>query len=135
MLENNERLKVLLHNAIVLLEDENNMNLTPKSSRLLDELGMSDEEYDDIMGTDEDKHYYIYVLGYDLLQKTLNGVECDIAYDICEYVYELFTQSEEFTDYSMSGYDALTKFTKNHKSEIIDYMRTYYLNGRKVELC
>ena len=50
-----KRLKTLLYNAIVLLEDENNLNLIPKSNRLLSELGMSEEEYDEIMGTTDEE--------------------------------------------------------------------------------
>ena len=47
--QENERLKILLYNAIVLLEDENNMNLIPYSNRILEELGMSEKLYKEIM--------------------------------------------------------------------------------------
>jgi hypothetical protein len=47
--QENERLKILLYNAIVLLEDENNMNLIPYSNRILEELGMTEKEYKEIM--------------------------------------------------------------------------------------
>lgn len=47
--QQNERLKILLYNAIILLEDENNMNLIPNSNRILEELGMTEKEYKEIM--------------------------------------------------------------------------------------
>ena len=30
--------------------------------------------------------YYVFVLGYDLLHDILNGIECDIAYELCSKV-------------------------------------------------
>lgn len=48
-----ERLKILLYNAITLLKDTYNIDDTDVSiedTDLLDELGMTQEEYDEIMG-------------------------------------------------------------------------------------
>lgn len=48
-----ERLKILLYNAITLLKDVYNIDDTDVSiedTDLLDELGMTQEEYDEIMG-------------------------------------------------------------------------------------
>ena len=46
----NERLKILLYNAIVKLEDENNADIFEDVHEyLLDELGMTEEEYKEIM--------------------------------------------------------------------------------------
>ena len=48
--QKNERLKILLYNAIVKLEDENNADVFEDVHEyLLDELGMTEEEYKDIM--------------------------------------------------------------------------------------
>jgi len=81
------------------------------------------------------ENYFIFVLGYDLLHNVLNGIECDTAYEICEYVYRQFTYSDELKDFTMSGYDALQKFLENNKSEIENDLSKFYFNGRKVELC
>lgn len=80
------------------------------------------------------KNYFIFVLGYDLLHNALNGIECDIAFEICEYVYRQFEYSDEFSNYRLSGYDALQKFLENNKSEIENDLSKFYFNGRKVEL-
>ena len=48
--QKNERLKILLYNAIVKLEDENNADIFEDVHEyLLDELGMTEEEYEEIM--------------------------------------------------------------------------------------
>ena len=48
--QKNERLKILLYNAIVKLEDENNADVFEDVHEyLLDELGMTEEEYKEIM--------------------------------------------------------------------------------------
>lgn len=48
--QENKRLKTLLHNAIVKLEDENNADIFEDVHEyLLDELGMTEEEYEEIM--------------------------------------------------------------------------------------
>lgn len=80
---------------------------------------------------EETDYYFVFVLGYDLLHNALNELDCDLAYEICEYVYRQFTYSEEMSDFTMSGYDALKKFLENNKSEIEDYISKYYFNGRK----
>ena len=48
--QKNERLKILLYNAIVKLEDENNADIFEDVHEyLLDALGMTEEEYKEIM--------------------------------------------------------------------------------------
>ena len=48
--QKNLRLKILLYNAIVKLEDENNADVFEDVHEyLLDELGMTEEEYKEIM--------------------------------------------------------------------------------------
>ena len=48
--QKNERLKILLYNAIVKLEDENNADVFEDVHEyLLDELRMTEEEYKEIM--------------------------------------------------------------------------------------
>lgn len=55
-IDRTERFKTLLGNAIVMLEDEQCLNLRPKSHRLLTELGMTEKEYDEVIGG---KHYLL----------------------------------------------------------------------------
>ena len=57
-------------------------------------------------------NYYIFVLGYDLLHEQLNGIECNIAYEICALVYEDFIDSDERHDLKFSEYEALQQFVK-----------------------
>lgn len=45
------RLEIMLYNAVLLLEEY--MNLIPNSNRILDELGMTKEEYDELMGSED----------------------------------------------------------------------------------
>lgn len=48
--QQNERLKTMLFNAIILLEDINNADIFEDVHEcLLDELGMTEEEYKEIM--------------------------------------------------------------------------------------
>lgn len=48
--QENERLKTMLFNAIILLEDINNADIFEDVHEyLLDELGMTEEEYEEIM--------------------------------------------------------------------------------------
>ncbi|MBP3708284.1 MAG: zf-TFIIB domain-containing protein [Clostridia bacterium] len=55
-IDRTERFKTLLSNAIVMLEDEQCLNLRPKSHYLLNELGMTEKEYDEVLGN---KHYLL----------------------------------------------------------------------------
>lgn len=63
-------------------------------------------------------NYYIFVLGYDLLQdyfKKQNDSECDIVYQKACQIYNDFLKSEEIKNYNISQYDALIDFLKNNK--------------------
>ena len=62
-------------------------------------------------------NYNVFVLGYDLLHKILNGIECDVAYNICESIYEDFVSSD-YNDLSRSEYEGLSKYIKAHMDEI-----------------
>ena len=64
--------------------------------------------------------YMIFVLGYDLLQQQLTGIEdchCDWAYRVCERVYDEFLQSEEYLQ-DKSEYEALQDWIKTHQGTI-----------------
>lgn len=61
--------------------------------------------------------YYIFVLGYDLLHDVLGGIECDIAYDICESVYKDFVKSE-YNYLNVSVYVGLSRYIDANKENI-----------------
>lgn len=61
--------------------------------------------------------YYIFVLGYDLLHDMLNGIECDIAYELCKSVYMKFWDSE-YNDFNKSAYECLQEYVNVHSEEI-----------------
>ena len=62
-------------------------------------------------------NYYVFVLGYDLLHDVLNGIECDIAHDICTEVYNDFEESVYNNPYH-SGYECLQEYVRTHLNEI-----------------
>ena len=62
-------------------------------------------------------NYNVFVLGYDLLHDILNGIECDVAYNICESIYEDFVNSD-YNDLSRSEYEGLSKYIQAHMDEI-----------------
>lgn len=60
----------------------------------------------------ETKAYYVFVLGYDLLQDYFKGEEnneCDLIFEVACKIYADFEKSEEYS-YNCSGYDALVHF-------------------------
>jgi len=60
--------------------------------------------------------YYIFVLGYDLLQdyfKEQEENDCDVIFEKACEIYEEYTKSEETENYSISGYYALVEFLRN----------------------
>ena len=63
------------------------------------------------------KNYYIFVLGYDLLHDILNGLECDVSYDICTEVYEDFVDSP-YNNIHYSEYTCLYEYVEAHMNEI-----------------
>lgn len=62
--------------------------------------------------------YYVFVLGYDLLQNDLKGLENDEAFKICYKIIELFNNSQEFNNMDLSCYDALKDFLENNNKLI-----------------
>jgi hypothetical protein len=62
-------------------------------------------------------YYYIFVLGYDLLYDVLDGIECDIAHDICSDVYNDFLFSP-YNNFCSSGYECLSRYVDDHMNEI-----------------
>ena len=74
----------------------------------------------------DDKYYYAFVLGYDLLQEKLMKYhdakypcECDTCFDICLYLAEKFVESVEYATMDCSAYDTLQAWLENY-SEFID---------------
>lgn len=61
--------------------------------------------------------YYVFVLGYDLLHDILNGIECDIAYELCKSIYHDFWESE-YNNFDKSGYECLQEYVNAHSNEI-----------------
>lgn len=60
----------------------------------------------------EDRAYYVFVLGYDLLQDYFKGEEnneCDNIFKVACKIYADFEKSEEYS-YNCSGYEALVHF-------------------------
>lgn len=62
-------------------------------------------------------NYYVFVLGYDLLHDVLDGIECDVAYDICIEVYNDFKESV-YNNPHHSGYECLQEYVRTHLNEI-----------------
>ncbi len=62
-------------------------------------------------------NYWIFVLGYDLLHDTLNGIECDVAYDLCVEIYDDF-ESSIYNNPYFTGYMCLSEYVKAHMDEI-----------------
>lgn len=61
-------------------------------------------------------YYYIFILGYDLLQdyfKNSEENECDIVFEKAIEIYQKYEKSEEFKNYNLSGYDSLKLFLEN----------------------
>lgn len=63
--------------------------------------------------------YFIFVLGYDLLHDKLNGIPCDVAYQICASIYKDFVKSE-YNELPHSEYECLSKYIDAHLDEIND---------------
>lgn len=72
-----------------------------------------------------EKEYFVFILGYDLLQdifKCSTVQECDYIYDFCNYEVEKFLKSKEYQNLRYSGYEMLEKWvTKNKKIIINDF--------------
>ena len=62
-------------------------------------------------------NYYVFVLGYDLLHDVLDGIECDIAHDICTEIYNDFEEST-YNNPHRSGYKCLQEYVRIHMDEI-----------------
>lgn len=77
----------------------------------------------------DNKNYFIFVLGYDLLHDRLNGEACDISYDICENIYDDFRKSTYY-DLNISEYDALQLYVKEcvrmPKNETVNIPKRQY---------
>jgi hypothetical protein len=69
-------------------------------------------EYD----VQDNQAYGVMVLAYDILHDTFDSkdLECDIVYNICNDIMRKFFKSDEYNDFNLSFYDALTIFVENH---------------------
>lgn len=67
--------------------------------------------------------YLTFVLGYDLLQTNLKGMECDRAFDLCEELIEDFLDSEEYQNMKIPAYDALSAWIENHSKKIDELIK------------
>lgn len=61
--------------------------------------------------------YYIFVLGYDLLHDVLDGIECDVAYELCTEIFNDFSESI-YDNPNHSGYECLEEYIHTHMNEI-----------------
>jgi hypothetical protein len=61
--------------------------------------------------------YWVFVLGYDLLHDLLNHLECDIAFEFCQEVYNDFEKSE-YNMLHLSGYTCLEKYVRDNYTTI-----------------
>ena len=80
-----------------------------------------DEFYQDKTIVNEDKAYYTFVLGYDLLNdmiKKYETLECDTNYEFCGQVAEKFLSSKEYKDSNHSAYEMLGQWLENNKEQI-----------------
>lgn len=62
-------------------------------------------------------NYFVFVLGYDLLQTRLSGelnLDCDTCYDTCLRIVVEFMKSVEYLTYRGSGYEALQVWLENN---------------------
>ena len=61
--------------------------------------------------------YFVFVLGYDLLNDLLDGIECDTAFEFCKSVYTKFVGSS-YDNVNKSEYDCLSKYVRDNIDEI-----------------
>lgn len=69
----------------------------------------------------EDDYYLVFVLGYDLLHDKIMKCEertCDCVFDAMKTIIEMFYESEEIKNFSLSTYDALQQFLENQSFAI-----------------
>ena len=73
----------------------------------------------------EGRTYGIFILGYDLIQDTLNEFEmpCDRAFEICKKAYDSFLKSE-YNDHSKSEYDCLQEWLSSQTLE--EFMNKFF---------
>lgn len=75
-----------------------------------------------------DLNYIVFILGYDLLQDKLKGLqsnECDVVFDICNSIASLFVQSEEYKNTNHSMYEMLCLWIANNEMIINQIIKKY----------
>lgn len=85
---------------------------------------MSREKY----RTENEIQYITFVLGYDLINEMLgkNSLECDRAYDFCDYLARKFIKTDYYKNERRSTYDNLREWLEDNK-EIIQSEHLCYL--------
>jgi len=66
---------------------------------------------------DYDKNYYVFVLGYDLMQERLtksNDIACDTSYERCTEIYQKFLESDYNNNVHFSDYENLQRFVNDN---------------------
>ena len=101
----------------------------PKEQIVLDRYKLKDsiESYiDDITfenleNVNSENAYITFVLGYDFLNdmmKNSKTPECDVSYDFCNYISNLFLKSEEYQNPRFSSYEMLDVWVRENKDFI-----------------
>lgn len=94
-----------------------------------------DENYQENNSLDNEKAYFTFVLGYDVLQdmfKNSTSPECDLVYDFCNYEADQFLKSNEYQDLRHSGYEMLLEWAQNNKEKIMEDFKE--MTGGEIEI-
>jgi len=93
---------------------------------------MSREKY----RTESEIHYITFVLGYDLLNEMLtkDPLECDIAYDFCDYLARKFIQTDYYKNERNSTYDNLQEWVNDNRDIIKSQQLVYTKSDDKLIL-
>ena len=73
----------------------------------------------------DNKNYFVFVMGYDLLQKDIMSgevryKECDLVYECLGIIYDAFAQSDYCKNSGKSEYEALSDFLHNEIQNVLD---------------
>ena len=79
-----------------------------------------------------EKNYFAWVIGYeclDFLDKN-RITECDLIYDFCHFVANMYINSDEYKNPHHSSYDMFYIWLRDNKS--IEELYNYYFEGKNV---
>ena len=65
-----------------------------------------------------EKNYLTFILGYDLLNLNLLPLPCDLSFEICQNLINLFLNSKEYENWHISAYEALKLWIEENISLI-----------------